>query len=124
MTQEAAIYEFLNGFGIPAFPSTSVPHDQGLPYITYDLVLGEWDQGEVNMVLNVWYRTESEAEPNAKVREIWRALGIGGVQVPCDGGTLWLKRGSPWAQAVNIDGEDEMIKRRYVNVSIETLTCE
>lgn len=124
MTREAAIYEFLNGFGIPALPSTSVPHDQGFPYITYDLVLGEWDQGEVNMVLNVWYRTESEAEPNAKVREIWRAIGIGGVQVPCDGGTLWLKRGSPWAQAVNIDGEDEMIKRRYVNVSIETLTCE
>ena len=124
MTQEAAIYQFLSGFGIPAYASSSVPDRVPFPYITYDLVLGEWNRGEVNLPVNVWYRTESEAEPNAKVREIGAALGMGGKLVPCDGGALWLKKGSPWAQAVTIEGEDEKVKRRYVNINIETLTTD
>ena len=124
MTQEAAIYQFLSGFSIPAYASASVPDQAQFPYLTYDLVLGEWEQGEVNMQVNVWYRTESEATPNAKVREIGAAIGRGGVTVPCDGGFLWLKKGSPWAQSVTIDGEDEKVKRRLLNISIETMTFD
>lgn len=120
MTPEAAIYQFLSGFGIPAYASSSVPDQAEFPYITYDLVLGEWGEPEVNMPVNVWYRTESEAEPNAKVREIESAIGRGGKQLPCDGGTLWLKKGSPWAQSLSVEGEDEKVKRRYVNINIET----
>lgn len=123
VTPEAAIYMFMNGFGIPAMPSSSVEHDQKFPYITYDLTLGEWLGGDVNMPVNVWYRTESEAEPNAKVREIFDAIGIGGVTLPCDNGALWLKRGSPWAQAVTIENENEGVKRRYVNINIEYLVA-
>ena len=127
MTPEAAIYRFLNGFGIPAYASTSVPEQdgpdwQGFPYISYDLVLGEWMREEINLPVNVWYRGESEAAPNAKVREIADAIGLGGVTVPCDGGMLWIKRGSPWAQAVAVEGEDPNIKRRFVNINIEFLT--
>ena len=81
-------------------------------------------RGEVNMPVNVWYRTDSEAEPNAKVREIGKALGMGGVTLPCDGGMLWLKKGSPWAQAMTVEGEDEKVKRRYVNINIEFLIAE
>lgn len=124
MTPEAAVQEFLGSFGLPAYPSSSVPEQTapewgGFPYITYDLALGEWMQGDVNMPVNVWYRTDSEAEPNEKVREIAEAIGIGGVLVKCDGGMMWLKKGSPWAQAVVVDGEDEAIKRRYININIE-----
>lgn len=127
MTPEAAIYGFLNDFSIPAYASSSVPDQsspewQGFPYITYDLVLGEWGQPEVNMPVNVWYRTDSEALPNAKVREISQAIGMGGVTLPCDGGMLWVKKGSPWAQAVTVEGEDEKVKRRYININIEYLT--
>lgn len=124
MTPEAAIYSFLAGFSIPAYASASVPDQAAFPYITYDLVLGEWDEPEVNMAVNVWYRTESEAIPNAKVREISQAIGMGGVTLPCDGGMLWVKKGSPWAQAVTVEGEDEKVKRRYVNINIEFLTTE
>lgn len=127
MTPEAAIYQWMNGFGIPAYASTSTPDEgdaewQGFPYITYDLVVGEWGGGEVNVPVNVWYRTDSEAMPNAKVREIGEALGIGGATVPCDGGMVWLKKGSPWAQAVRVEGDDEKVKRRLLNVSAEYLT--
>ena len=121
MTQEAAIYAFLSSFGIPAYASTSVPDGRPFPYLTYDLVLNDWDGGEAVMVVNVWYRTESEAIPNAKVREVYQAIGDGGVTLPCDGGMLWLKRGTPWAQAVS-DGTDDKVKRRYLNIDVEYLT--
>ena len=124
MTPEAAICGWLGGFGVPAYAATSTPSGAAFPYITYDLVVGEWGGGEVNMPVNVWYRCESEAEPNAKVREISRALGIGGVTLPCDGGVLWLKKGSPWAQAVRVEGEDEKVKRRYVNINVECLALD
>lgn len=129
MTPEAAIYQFLSGFGIPAYASSSVPDQsspewQGFPYLTYDLVIGEWMEAEVNMPVNLWYRTASEATPNAKVREFSQAIGLGGVTIPCDGGMLWVKKGSPWAQAMTVEGEDEMVKRRYININIEFLTIE
>lgn len=122
MTPEAAVYTFLSSFGIPAYAASSVPDQATFPYLTYDLVLGEWGQPEVNMPVNVWYRTESEAQPNAKVREIGERIGMGGVLLHCDGGMLWVKKGSPWAQAVTVEGEDEKVKRRYVNINIEYLT--
>ena len=122
MTPEAAVYTFLSSFGIPAYAASSVPDQATFPYLTYDLVLGEWGQPEVNMPVNVWYRTDSEALPNAKVREISQAIGMGGVTLPCDGGMLWVKKGSPWAQAITVEGEDEKVKRRYVNINIEYLT--
>lgn len=124
MTPEAAIYSFLAGFSIPAYASASVPDQAEFPYITYDLVLGEWGEPEVNMPVNVWYRTDSEAIPNAKVREISQAIGMGGVTLPCDDGMLWVKKGSPWAQAMSVEGEDEKVKRRYININIEYLIAE
>lgn len=124
MTPEAAIYQFLSGFGIPAYAATATPSDAQFPYLTYELVVGDWGGGEVNMPVNVWYRTDSEAKPNAKVREIRDALKFGGAQVPCDGGALWLKQGSPWAQAVRVEGEDDKVKRRYVNINVEYLLSD
>lgn len=124
MTPEAAVYTFLSSFGIPAYAASSVPDQATFPYLTYVLVVGEWGQPEVNMPVNVWYRTDSEAIPNAKVREISQAIGMGGITLPCDGGMLWVKKGSPWAQAMTIEGEDEKVKRRYININIEFLTTE
>ena len=124
MTPEAAIYQFLASFGIPAYAATSVPDQATFPYISDELVVGEWLADEVNMPVNVWYRTESEAQPNAKVREIGERIGMGGVLLHCDNGVLWVKKGSPWAQAVTVEGEDEKVKRRYVNINIEYLIAE
>lgn len=124
VTPEAAIYQFLASFGIPAYAATSVPDQATFPYISYELVVGEWLADEVNMPVSVWYRTESEAAPNAKVREIGERIGMGGVLLHCDGGVLWVKKGSPWAQAVTVEGEDEKVKRRYVNINIEYLIAE
>ena len=122
VTPEAAVYQFMNGFSVPAYAASSVPAQAQFPYITYSLPVTDWNGGEMDMVANVWYRTESESVPNAKVREIGNAIGLGGVSLPCDGGMLWLKKGSPWSQPMTVEGEDEMVKRRYLNISVEYLT--
>ena len=124
MTPEAAVQKWLGEFGVPAYAATATPSDAPFPRITYDLVVGEWLGGEVNMPVNVWYRTDSEQEPNAKVREIANSLGLSGLTIPCDGGMLWLKKGSPWAQAVRVEGEDDKVKRRYVNINVEYLVLD
>lgn len=124
MTPEAAVYQFLSGFGIPAYAAAATPSEAEFPYITYDLVVGEWGGGEVSVPVSVWYRTDSETAPNSKVREISRAIGLGGVTLQCDGGMLWLKKGSPWAQSVRAESGDEKIKRRYINIDIEYLVLD
>ena len=120
-TKAAALHEFFSSFGLPAYPVSSVPEDTVFPWLTYELVTSSWEQGEVALVLNLWYYTESEATPNAKAEEISKAIGMGGALLPCDEGVIWLKRGSPWCQSLQ-DATDPMIKRRYINITAEYLT--
>lgn len=123
MTPEAAIHEFLAGFGIPAYATASVPDEATFPYLSYDLVIPDYGE-QATMTVNVWYRTTSEAEPNAKARQIGRTIGHGGVILECDDGAVWLTKGSPWAQAVSVAEEDDMVKRRYLNVNVEFFTFD
>ena len=67
----------------------------------------------------MWFRTTSEAVPNAAVRVVKGAVPRGGVTLPCDGGMLWVKRGSPFAQALVVEGDEDGMKRRYVNLDVE-----
>lgn len=121
MTKAAALHQFFNGFGIPAYTATSVPDDVVFPWLTYELITSAWEAGEVGLTVNLWYRTTSEATPNAKAQEISDAIGCGGKIIPCDGGYIWLKRGSPWCQSLS-DDTDPVIKRRYINVTAEYMT--
>jgi hypothetical protein len=123
MTPEAALYDFLSGFGVPVYAETAVPDDATEPYLTYGLVGGDWDDGEIRMAANAWFRTTSEAIPNAFVRELSRRIGLGGITVRCDGGMLWIKRGMPWSQSV-IVFDDTNIKRRYLNIIVEYLVTD
>ena len=121
MNGAQAVQAWLSSFGIPAYAAAAVPSGTPWPYLTYELVVGEWLGGEVNMPVNLWYHGDSEAAPNAKARELYDDIGMGGRLLPCDGGSLWVKRGSPWCQSVFVEGEDEHVKRRYINVNIEYL---
>lgn len=120
MTKEASLQAFFERF-LPSYAASAVPNDVEFPYLTYELITSAWEEGEVGITVNLWYYTTSEAAPNAKAREMSAAIGMGGVQVPCDGGAIWLKRGSPWCQSL-YDSTDTSIKRRYINVTAEYLT--
>lgn len=121
MTKAAALHHFFNSFGIQFYPASSVPDDVVFPWGTYELITSTWEDGPVGLTVNLWYRTTSEAVPNAKAQEISEAIGYGGKIIPCDGGYIWLKRGSPWCQSLS-DDTDPVIKRRYINVTAEYLT--
>lgn len=121
MTPEAAIFSLLGELGIPTYAATSVPDDAGYPYATVEMAVGAFWDGEVPLPVSLWYRGDSEAEPNAKARELSALVGPGGRVLACDGGAVWLKRGTPLVQSMG-DSADDKIKRRYVNLTAEFIT--
>ena len=120
MTKGSALQSFFDSI-MTSYAESSVPDNAALPYLTYELITSAWNGGEVGLTVNMWFRTTSEKEPNAAVDKLSKAIGLGGVQIPCDDGVIWLKRGSPWAQSLT-DETDKTIKRRYINVTAEYLT--
>lgn len=120
MTKAAAIYQFWSGFGLTAYEENTVPDDAVLPYLTYQLVTDSFGQ-EVAAAASLWYRSESWTAINAKTEEISESIGRGGKFINCDKGRIWIKRGQPFAQNMR-DDTDTIIKRKYLNLSIEYFT--
>ena len=122
MTKAAAIYQFWSGFGMMAYEENTVPHDAVFPYITYQLVTDSFDR-EVAATASIWYRSESWTAVNAKTEEISQKISRGGKIISCDGGVIWLKRGQPFAQNMR-DESDDLIKRKYLNITAEFMTAD
>lgn len=120
MTKAAAIYQFWNSFGLTAYEENTVPTDAAFPYVTYQLVTDSFDR-EVTATASLWYRGESWTAINAKTEEISKFIGLGGKIIKCDGGCIWIKRGQPFAQNMG-DESDDLIKRKYLNLTVEYLT--
>ncbi len=118
MTKNAALQKFFESFGMDAYTTASVPSDVMLPYLTYEPAVGSFGDGEYNIQVNLWFYTTSEAIPNAKVQEISAYIGYGGIRIPCDGGSIWIKRGVPFAQGVKDDTAPDL-KRRIINIDAE-----
>lgn len=115
-TQEAAQFDFWNSFGLPAYPTTAVPKEPELPYLTYQAASAYF--GDIsNVTVQLWMWSELESEPNRIARQIAEAIGPGGVQLPCEGGTLWIQRGSPWLVPAAAQDENNL-KLRQLNVTI------
>ena len=122
MTKAAAIYQFWNSFGLTAYEENTVPDDAAFPYITYQLVIDSFDR-EIPLTASLWYRSESWTTINAKTEEISQKISRGGKIIPCDGGAIWLKRGQPFAQSMG-DESDNLIKRKYLNITAEFITAD
>ncbi len=122
MTKAAAIYQFWNSFGLTAYEENTVPDDSSFPYITYQLVTDNFDR-EIPLTASLWYRSESWTDINAKTEEIGQKISRGGKIISCDGGAIWLKRGQPFAQSMG-DESDELIKRKYLNITAEFITAD
>lgn len=124
MTKEQALHKFWNSFGLSAYEETSTPDGMNrptFPYMTYQLVTDAWG-AEHQTAVNLWYRSESWVGVNSKKDEISAAIGEGGKIIPCDGGYIWIKRGSPFAQNVR-EESDDLVKRKYLNFAVEFLTA-
>ena len=129
MTKAAAIYQFWNSFGIKAYEENTVidadeegnPVEPTFPYITYQLVTDSFDR-DVSATASLWYRGEGWVDINAKTEEISAHIGLGGKIIKCDGGRIWIKRGQPFAQNMG-DESDDLIKRKYLNLTFEFMTA-
>ena len=122
MTKAAAIYKFWSGFGLTAYEENTVPDDAAFPYITYQLVTDSFYR-EVAVSASLWYRSESWTAINAKTEEISQKISRGGKVISCDDGAIWLKRGQPFAQNMG-DESDDLIKRKYINITAEFMTAD
>ena len=122
MTKAAAIYQFWNSFGLTAYEENTVPTDATFPYITYQLVTDSFER-EIPLTASIWYRSESWAGINAKAEEISQTISRGGKIISCDGGAIWLKRGQPFEQSMG-DESDDLIKRKYLNITAEFITAD
>lgn len=130
MTKEQALYDFWNSFGIQVLEENSVPTDKKgkpkFPYITYQVVIDSFDN-QVQLTASLWDRDKNGysalLENSKKIEEISKAIGRGGVFLDCDGGKIWLKRGTPFAQNMG-DDTDNLIKRKYLNITAEFLTAD
>lgn len=126
MTKASALYNFFSSFDIEAYEETLVPTGKEapkFPYLTYQLVTDSFDN-EVLIPVSLWYRSEASLFAlNSKTEEISQKIGRGGVFLDCDGGKIWIKRGSPFAQTMS-DPEDNTIKRKYINITAEFLTAD
>lgn len=124
MTKEAALYNFWSMFGLPAYEENAVPSGEDgaeFPYITYQAVTDSFGN-DVALTGSVWYRSTSWKEANAKAQEISDKISRGGVMISCDdGGVIWIRRGIPFAQSMG-DDSDDLIKRKYINITAEYLT--
>ena len=124
-TKAATIYEFWNSFEMPAYEENSVPTGEDapeFPYITYQLVTDSLGN-EVAMTVSLWYRGTSWVEANAKTEEISQRIGRKGAVLDCNGGKVWIKQGTPFAQNMG-DESDNLIKRKYLNITAEYLTAD
>lgn len=125
MTKTAALHAFYSSFGLEAYEENAVPTGDDapdLPYLTYNVSTDSIGT-DVALTVSLWYRGTSWVQANAKAEEISRAIGMGGTVLPCDGGTIWIRRGTPFAQSMG-DDSDDMIKRKYINITAEFLTAD
>lgn len=120
MTKAAAIYDFWNAF-LTAYDENAVPEDAEYPYITYQFIEDSLGN-DVQMAASLWYRSSSWVNANKMTNLISEYIGRGGLFLNCDGGKIWLKRGTPFAQNMG-DESDNLIKRKYLNITAEFMTA-
>lgn len=125
MTKAAALQKFYESFGLPVYEENSVPTGKdapSYPYITYNVATDSLGN-DISLSASLWYRDSSWVSANAKSEEISAAIGQGGKILPCQGGAIWIKRGSPFSQSMG-DPEDDLIKRKYINITAEFFTAD
>lgn len=124
MTKAAALYQFWASFGIDAYEENSVyamGEKPSFPYITYELNTDSFGDSGIPLSASLWYRSTSWLSAVNKAEQISESIGRGGKLIPCDDGYIWIKRRSPFSQAMG-DDSDDMIKRILISISVEFWT--
>lgn len=124
MNKAEALHSFWSGFTWPAIDEQSsydlqTLKDLGITdkYISYEVVTSNIGD-DVGMTASLWHRSASWAEIQQKADEIAAYIGYGGKVVTIDGGYIWIKLGSPFAQRMLVDADYDW-RRIYLNITAE-----
>lgn len=120
LNKEAALHQFWNGFGIPAYEENTIPKDAKLPYITYEVITDSLSDYTTALTAQIWYKSNSWAEINEKSHAVSQALNPG-ARLVCSDGYILLYRGSPFAQN-RVDPSDNTIKGKLININADFIT--
>ena len=123
MDKAQAIHDFWSGFGLLAIDEYSA-YDEGMElpsnYITYEVQTSNFGDS-VALTASLWYRSTSWEEISKKADEIAEYIGWGGKMLPIDGGYIWIKLGTPFAQRMAVD--QDSIRRIYMTISVDFLSA-
>lgn len=111
------LYDYFNQF-LPAYIENQVPSDAKYPYITYTVSYA--NEFEDNLIqCRIWTKSDTTFEVRKYADQIAENVG-NGVLFKCrEGGTLWVKSGSPFIQFIT--DEDITIKSAYINLNTNFL---
>ena len=123
MNKAQAIHNFWSSFSLTAIDEYSA-YDTTIElpgnYITYELQTANLGDS-VALTANLWYKSTSWSEISQKADEIAAYIGYGGRVIPIDGGYIWIKLGSPFAQ--RMDADNDGIRRIYMTIMVDFLTA-
>ena len=114
------IQAFFEGFNVPVYDENTVEKGASLPRLTYAYAEGDFEN-PVSIAVSVWDRSYMWTRVTALKEAIANAIPQGGVLLDYDGGKIWLKRGTPFAQRMS--DENDAIRRIYINLEAEFLTA-
>lgn len=116
MDKIQALANFWKSFNIPAYDESTVPDNAQMPYITFQVSVGEFGD-DVASSVSVWYYSQGWKTIEQKVKQIEEKLKNGGVQIPYDEGTIWIKPSLPFLQRV--EDSNDMVRRYLINTFVE-----
>ena len=121
MDKAQAIHRFWSGFGLPAYDENTVDDNAEMPYITYSVTIGSFED-VVPLSASLWYRTTSWADITHKADEIAHFLtNMSPPAVKIDGGRAYFTKGRPFAQRMSEENDDS-VRRIYLQVDAEFMT--
>ena len=119
MDKEQALHSFWSQFDVPAYDRFTVPDKATYPRITYEVATDNIGSQTI-LTASIWDRSTSWTSVTDICHKIEATLGLGGQTIVYDGGMLWVKRGTPFAQ--RMADEDDSIRRIVVNIEVEFIS--
>lgn len=119
MDKVQALINYWESFNIPVYDVSSVPDNATMPYMTVEIATDSF-LNEVAITNSLWYKSTSWGNITQKADEISSAVGMGGKIISYNGGAMWVKRATPFAQRLSDD--DDTIRRIVLNFSLEFLS--
>lgn len=118
MDKSQALYKLWSeATGLPAYEENSIPDSAQLPYVSY-----QSQRDSLGYALfphaTVWSNKDSYGELDSVIEAVEAYIGTGKV-IPIDNGSLFVCKGSPFAQRLT---DDTGAKGYLINIQIEFFT--